>query len=434
MRTLRFEHLLTPEGFRRAAIEVDDKGRIVAVEPIADDSAVDGWIALPGMVNAHSHAFQRAMAGLAERGGAERSFWGWREVMYRIAQRMTPEQQYAVARGAFAEMLAAGYTTVGEFHYLHHGVDGAPGTDMARAVIDAAADAGIRLALLPVCYLHGGFGAAALPEQARFVHESVDAFIAYAAELGPAVRGIAPHSLRAVDIDTLPVLVGEARRRLGDDIVVHIHVAEQRREVEDCVAATGKRPVQLLCEHAAPDRRWALVHATHADASERAAMLGAGVTAVLCPLTEAHLGDGLFAAAEFAFAGGHIAIGSDCNARIDAIEELRLLEYGQRLAHERRPVLGTEEGTGAVLWAAAARAGARALGLDAGEIAPGRFADLVVLAREAPLDGLEANRALDAWLVGGSRDNVASCYVGGERRDPALVSIAPIVAQLAAGI
>lgn len=417
MRTLRFQYLLTPDGFGPAEIVVDDKGRIASVEAAASGDW-DGWIALPGMINAHSHVFQRAMTGLAERGGGARSFWGWRELMYRIAGQITPESQFVIAEQAFREMLAAGFTSVGEFHYLHHEADGTRSTAMADAVVAAAQAAGIRLALLPVYYSRGGFDAAATTGQARFLHPTPEAFLDYAASLGPTVRGIAPHSLRAVDPAVLPMLVAGARQRLGDQSRFHIHIAEQQREVVDCEAAHGCGPVQLLCRHVDLDPRWSLVHATHASLAGLKAITAGGATVVLCPLTEAHLGDGIFPATDFIDGGGEFAIGSDCNARIDAIEELRLLEYGQRLASQRRPCLLYDDGPGVGLWQAACAGGARSLGLDAGAIRPGLAADLVVLERSAPLDGLAPCQALDAWLVGGSRENIEHIYVDGRRIDP----------------
>ncbi|NND59955.1 MAG: formimidoylglutamate deiminase [Gammaproteobacteria bacterium] len=413
MPTLRFQHVLTPSGFGPAAIDIDDKGRIAAVEPI-DSGPWDGWLALPGMVNAHSHSFQRVLRGFVERAGGERSFWGWREQMYRVACHLTPEQQYAIAHSAFCEMLAAGYTSVGEFHYIHRLVDGSESTAMADAVVAAAADTGIRLALLPVFYSQGGFGVAALPEQQRFIYDRAQTFLDYVARL-QKVTGIAPHSLRAVTQTELQQLVGESVDLLGDNRVVHIHIAEQQAEVRQCLQQNGKRPLAYLLESCEVDDKWSLVHATHTDQSEWQATITAGATVVLCPLTEANLGDGLFAATEFTDAGGRLAIGSDCNARIDAIEELRLLEYGQRLRLQARPCLYSDD-LGATLWANACANGARAVGLETGTIAPGQHADLVVLEADTIIGDAAPARVMDAWLTGGDAASITAVYTGGVRR------------------
>ncbi len=411
MPRLRFEHVLTPSGFLPGEVSVDDKGRIAAVEAVSS-GPWDGWVALPGMVNAHSHSFQRVMCGHAERGGGEQSFWGWRELMYRVALKVTPEDQHVIALQAFREMLSAGFTSVGEFHYLHHLRDGARGTQMAEAVIVAAGEAGIRLVLLPVYYARGGFGQAPQALQARFVHDSPRAFIEMTSRVGAA--GIAPHSLRAVDAAELPALAAAARSALGDDAVFHIHIAEQRREIDECVAATGKTPVELLRTQVDLGPRWSLVHATHATQAELEQVAAADANVVLCPLTEANLGDGIFPAAGFLRAGGRFAIGSDCNARIDPVEELRLLEYGQRLSTGRRGCLADADGLGA-LWAGTAHTGARSLNIDAGVIEPGRWADIVVLGPGRPLTGLSPDRAVDALITGGSAANVEAVYVGGRR-------------------
>lgn len=416
MITLRIQHVLTPQGFGPASVQVDDKGLITAVEAISA-GPWDGWIALPGMVNAHSHSFQRVMCGYAEAAVGEQSFWGWRELMYRVAQGITPRDQFVIARQAFREMLAGGFTTVAEFHYLHHGLDGSRGTDMTLAVAEAAEETGIRLALLPVFYQRGGFGIAADPMQHRFVHQSVDEFLQLLElmhhRLGAAVAGIAPHSLRAVDPQCLPALVAGAREIIGKNCVVHMHVAEQTAEVEQSKTATGLTPVELLFEHCQPDELWSLVHATHISDAELKLMTNAGVNVVLCPLTEANLGDGIFPINDFWAGGGRIAIGTDSNARIDAVSELRLMEYGQRLTQQRRAVLADQHGLGARVWAHTARAGAGVLALNTGRIEVGSYADLLVLGEQSPLTGLPPMRAMDALITGGDGRNIADVYVGG---------------------
>jgi formimidoylglutamate deiminase len=413
---LSFEYALIGGELRhRQALVIDEAGAIAAIEDAG--TGADGFCALPGMPNAHSHAFQRALAGFGERaGGGEASFWGWREAMYRLANRITPEEMSIVARRAFAEMLAAGFTSVAEFHYIHHLPDGGKGPEMGRALIEAAEAAGIRLRLLPVFYRTGGFGKDAAAGQRRFIHDNVAQFCRLLEQLTGARLGVAPHSLRAVPPEVLPELIASARILLGDDTPIHIHISEQSREVEECRAAYGCSPIELLARTVALDANWNLVHATHASAAELEVIRRSGARVVLCPLTEAYLGDGLFPAAAFKQAGGQFAVGSDSNCRIDAVEETRCLEFGQRLKSGRRPELAGPSGLGATLWTHLARAGAKALGEPAGEIAVGRYADLVVLKeRAAPWLGHGPETLLDALVIGASRAGIADVYVGGRR-------------------
>lgn len=420
--SLAFEYLLTPEGIVASQrLVFDQAGVIQAIEPVTEKTRYDGFFGLPGLPNAHSHAFQRAMTGfgeVAEPGGRkEDSFWSWREAMYRLAGRVSPEQLHSIARQAFGEMLAAGFTSVGEFHYLHHLPDGTTSPEMARAVIEAASEVGIRLVMLPVCYLTGGFGAQLQPEQRRFAYASLEEFLESLEFYRDVPCGVAPHSLRAVPPDRLDDLVDAATGVLGADSPIHIHISEQRLEVEECKQRFGKRPVQLLFDSVEVNHRWNLVHATHAEDSELAQIVASNARVVVCPLTEAYLGDGVFPATRFTRLGGAIAIGSDSNVRIDAIEELRLLEYTQRLRDERRGRLTTELGLGEPLWKMAAQAGARALALPVGELTKGHYADIVVLdSTEPPLVGPEPARILDALIIGGSARNVADVYVGGTKR------------------
>jgi formimidoylglutamate deiminase len=345
---------------------------------------------LPGMPNLHSHAFQRAFAGHTEsrRPGGGDSFWSWRERMYGFANRITPEQMAAIARWVHVEMLLAGYTAVAEFHYVHHAPGGTPYADraeMSLAVVAAARQAGIGITHLPVLYGHAGFGGASpLPEQARFVND-VDGLMRIVERVAAAhgdddgVRtGIAPHSLRAVT----PEALGEALDAVrGSDTPVHLHIAEQTREVRECIAWCGLRPVAWLLDHFDVDSRWCLVHATHMSATEARALAATGAVAGLCPTTEANLGDGLFASPTWVEARGWLGIGSDSNCAIDPLAELRLLEYGARLAHRRRAVHADEEQPSPGLWLyrAAAAGGAQALGIASGRLAAGARADLVVL-------------------------------------------------------
>jgi|SRR6185312_5358630 len=414
---LAFEYILTPKGMvRDQALVVGADGRIERIEP-RGAGPYDGFLAIPGMPNAHSHAFQRALAGYGEVPSGEDSFWSWRDAMYRLANRVSPEDMFVIAREAFWDMLRGGYTSVAEFHYLHHMPDGRPGAQMGRAVIAAARETGIRLRLLPVFYQQGGFGRPARDEQRRFVHGSIEEFCALLSELHGVDLGLAPHSLRAVPAETLDKLLAATAGIMGPDAPVHIHISEQRREVEECQAAYGATPVTVLARHVTLGPRWNLVHATHATDAEMQVTRESGAGVVICPITEAYLGDGLFAAHEFVSAGGRIAIGSDSNCRIDAIEELRLLEYGQRLRQERRARLATSAGLGMPLWQLACRGGAQALGHVSGALEVGHFADLVVVQHEASaLRGHDVDTLMDALIIGGSRADISDVYVGGARR------------------
>jgi formiminoglutamate deiminase len=316
---------------------------------------------VPGLPNLHSHAFQRAMAGLTEHRGAERrnqeadSFWTWREQMYRFVERLTPDDLEAIAACAYMEMLEAGFTWVAEFHYLHHQPDGRPYdniAEMSERIVAAATDVGIGLTLLPVFYRQSGFlGQPATAAQRRFLNDR-DSYARLMETQVPVGRiGIAPHSLRALTLDDLSWAVEAWRGQPA-----HIHVSEQIREVEDCLAAHGRRPVELLMDTVEVDRHWCLVHATHADAGERARIAKAGAIVGLCPITEANLGDGLFDVPDFLAHDGRFGVGSDSNVRISAADELRTLEYGQRLIHRQRNVLGDPtRSTGRRLFEAGAR-------------------------------------------------------------------------------
>ena len=437
---LFFELALLPDGWARdVRIGVAADGRIASVE--AQNAARPGdarhRCALPGMANLHSHAFQRAMAGLTEtRGPSGDSFWTWRDVMYRFVDRLTPDDVQAIAALAYAEMLESGFTRVGEFHYLHHDADGRPYADraaMSAAIAAAATRSGIALTLLPVFYAHADFGGAPpQPGQRRFIHD-IDGYAALlegarraAADLPDAIVGIAPHSLRAVTPDEL-----DALQRLAPAGPIHIHIAEQMREVEACLAWSGQRPVAWLLDHAQVDARWCLVHATHMTDDEARAMAASGAVAGLCPITEANLGDGIFPAAPFLAAGGAYGIGSDSNVRIDMTEELRLLEYGQRLAARGRNLLATAPGrsTGMDIHAAALAGGAQALGATAG-LAPGCSADLVSLDLDHPsLAAAGTPNLLDGLIFSAGRAAIDGVWrrgeqvvTGGRHRDRATIA------------
>ena len=372
---------------------------------------------VPGVANLHSHAFQRAMAGLAERmTDPSDSFWTWRETMYRMAARFDPDRLHAVASQLYVEMLEAGYTSVCEFHYLHHAPDGRPYADpaaMSRALLAAAREAGIRITLLPVLYMTGGFDGRPLnARQQRFGH-TVDAYLALLqalrAEEGDAVRiGCALHSLRAVP----PAAMDAVLAALPADARVHIHIAEQIGEVQDCLALRNERPVRWLLANAPVDARWTLVHATHLDVDEVAAVARSGATVALCPTTEANLGDGLFPLRDYLDLGGQWGIGSDSHVSVSPVEELRWLEYGQRLATRRRNIAATpaQPSVGATLFAGVQASAARATGFGAGALA----GDAVVLDGEAPaLVGSDAGHVLDRWLFAGNRPVVDRVDVAG---------------------
>lgn len=415
-RSLDFEYLLTPAGLERhRRVHIDASGRIESIAA-ASGERFDARIAIPGMPNAHSHAFQRAMAGQGEARIGKDSFWSWREHMYALAAVLDENDLYAIARRAYSDMLRAGFTCVGEFHYLHHRADGSRGEQMGRAVIAAARDVGIRMLFLPVYYRLGGFGEAARPGQRRFTHESPHAFCELLEKFSDVACGIAPHSLRAAPAEELAQLVRLTESVLGGEFPIHMHISEQRAEVEQCVAHHGARPMEVLARSIDLDARWNLVHATHTNASERSTIVASGARVVICPLTEAYLGDGLFVASEFAHTGGQLAIGSDSNVRIDAIEELRMLEYGQRLRSQQRACFASESGLGESLWRTASSSGADALALDVGAIEPGLFADFVTLdTASSPLSGVAPAQLMDAWITAGSRECIDAVYVGGER-------------------
>ncbi len=420
---------LLPDRWADAVrIEVDALGQITAVTPKSEarNASILAGPVIPGMPNLHSHAFQRAMAGWAERAGSG-DFWAWRETMYRFLARLGPDEVEAVATQLYIEMLKSGYTAVGEFHYLHHAQDGTPyeaPTEMSNRIIAAAARAGIGLTLLPVLYAQGGFdGASTAAGQRRFANDP-DALLSIAAILrrthagDPQIRiGVAPHSLRAVSSEQLAAVVAGVQAE--DEMApIHIHVAEQEREVEECVAWSGLRPVEWLLSEAPVDGRWCLVHATHMTAEETRALAASDAVAGLCPTTEANLGDGLFALPDYLKSGGKFGIGSDSNISVSPVEELRWLEYGQRLARRMRLVAASEDtpSTGARLFTAALAGGAQALGRPIGRIEVGSRADLVVLDMENPaLIDRSGDGLLDSLVFAGNRPAVRDVVVGGRR-------------------
>ena len=413
--------LIGGEVVERVRIDIGRDGRIAALHRNAERAEEHlAGLVVPGIPNLHGHAFQRAMAGLAERAGPEGdNFWRWREVMYRFLAALSPDDVQAIAAQCYAEQLLHGYTSVAEFHYLHNAPDGsayAEPAELSLRIVAGAEAAGIGLTLLPVLYRQGGFGAARLTEgQRRFVLD-FDSYQRLSGEMAKHARiGVAPHSLRAVAPDDLARAVALADA-LGPATPVHLHVAEQEREVADCLAWSGARPVAWLLDHAPVDARWCLVHATHIDAAERARLAASGAVAGLCQTTEANLGDGIFPLRPYLAEGGRFGVGTDSNVSASPIEELRWLEYVRRLESRARNVSETRPGASvaASLLGRAAEGGAQALGRDAGAIAVGRCADLVVLDTEHPsLVGRSGLGLLDAWVFCGNATPVRHVMVGG---------------------
>ncbi len=379
-------------------------------------SAGDSTWRVPGIPNLHSHAFQRAMAGLAERQtDPADSFWTWRETMYRMAARFDPESLHAVAAQLYVEMLEAGYTTVCEFHYLHHAPDGtryADPTAMSQALIAAARDTGIRMTLLPVLYMTGGFDGRPLVERQRRFGHDVDAYLRLSetlrAQQDETLRvGCALHSLRAVPAQAIAEVVAALPR----DTRMHIHIAEQVGEVQDCLAIRGARPVEWLLGNVAVDARWTLVHATHLTLDETLGIASSGATVAICPTTEANLGDGLFPLRNYLDAGGAWGVGSDSQISVSPVEELRWLEYGQRLAtrHRNIAVRAGSQSVGETLLHDAVACGAQATGFTAN-------GDHLVLDDQAPqFAGMREDDAIDRWIFSGNRNLVRDVVVADKR-------------------
>ncbi len=426
----RFTAAWLPGGWRRnVVVSVDPAGDIVDVSPddVVTTARLINGAAIPGMPNVHSHAFQRSMAGLAERRGAphpdsDDSFWTWRETMYELASRMSPECLNAVAAQCYADMLKAGYTAVCEFHYLHNQADGTPYADrgaMCQALIDAATTAGIGLTLLPTLYQTADFGGAAPTARQRQFVLATDQYLDLVDELSQAHAqssqveiGVALHSLRAVPPDALRTVLTS----LPAGKAIHIHIAEQEREVAAAQQHLGARPIEWLVEHARVDRRWCLVHATHSTSAELKAVAATGAVIGLCPTTEANLGDGMFPLPAWLAAGGTFAIGSDSHITLSPAEELRWLEYQARLASKHRNVLAgqSEVSSGALLWRHACSAGTRATGRNIGALEAGRRADIVVVDTSGPLFiGRDADELIDTFVFAGSGHEVRDVMVAG---------------------
>ena len=421
------ERALLPTGWAtNVRIEVGDDGRLTSIQPDAHAQGaerVNGPL-LPGMPNLHSHAFQRAMAGLAEvAGNPNDSFWTWRDLMYRLVGKITPEQLGIIARQLYIEMLKAGYTSVAEFHYVHHDLSGKPyanPAELALRISEAARSTGIGLTLLPVLYTHAGFGGQAPNDgQRRFIN-STEHYLKMQQQLAPLLArqpaqalGVCFHSLRAVTPEQIHDVMGAS----DTTCPVHIHIAEQRKEVDDCLSWSGKRPIEWLYDNVEVDARWCLVHATHANADEVARMATSQAVAGLCLTTEANLGDGIFPAVEYLAQGGRLGIGSDSHVSLSVVEELRWLEYGQRLRDQRRNRLHRPDQpmVGRTLFDAALAGGAQAMGQPVAGLAVGQRADWIVLDGNDPyLATAHEDAILNRWLFAGGDRQVRDVLVNGK--------------------
>jgi len=430
---------LLPEGWAdNVLFEIDANGNFASVWPNCDEASAISAAqraagpVVPGMPNLHSHAFQRAMAGLTEQAGqsgsgGNDSFWTWRQVMYGFVGQLTPDLVRAITAQLYVEMLKAGYTAVGEFHYLHHDPDGRPYADvaeMSEQIVAAAQATGIGLTQLPVLYGYGGFGGQPVGSgQRRFLND-VNGYLRLINRLlqrhgrNPQVRiGMAPHSLRAVTAETLKEAI-TGMDGMDPQAPIHIHVAEQVKEVEDCRAWSHQRPVEWLLNSVPLDARWCLVHATHMTEGETGRLARTGATVGLCPTTEANLGDGFFQGPEFMRHGGVFGVGSDSHVSVSPLEELRWFEYGQRLLHRRRNVLAVGENkspsVGATLFRAALAGGRQALGRPIGRLEAGCRADLLVIDADMPtLFGKSRDVLLDAIVFAGNDNPVRDVMVGG---------------------
>ena len=409
--------------FEQVRIQIDD-GKISRWEdssrPVPDDELVD--VVIPGVPNAHSHVFQRALSGHCERKSPrdKDDFWSWRENMYTLAEKLNPDTLKPVARQAYAEMLAAGYTTVAEFHYVHRSInDMHQANDMFEAIFEAAQDVGIRLTYLPILYEQGGFGRSKLNKTQRLFALNFDTYVDHyrcANELKKSGInvGLGVHSLRAVSEDSLENMANLAK---DEECPIHIHIAEQTAEVDECIATHGAKPLRWLLDNVDVGDNWCLVHATHVDAKELASLAATSAVVCLCPTTEANLGDGIFPLKVWKTLDGGIAIGSDSQISINPFEELRWLEYGHRLVLRSRNVFATDPNThtGETLFHDVVSSGNRACGQWRTPLAPGSNADLITLREDSPiLAGHRSASVLDALVFAGVHDAIDRVMVAGK--------------------
>jgi len=425
------ENILLDGGWANKQTITIEQGVITAIEVgMVEGAEVAKGAVIPGMVNCHSHAFQRAFAGFSEQGSeGQDSFWTWRKIMYQFLAQLTEVDAKNIAKQLYIEMLKMGYTRVAEFHYLHHDIDGSNYSEepaelatMAQAIFEAAKEAGIGLTLLPVLYQHSGFGEQTPTDgQKRFINstEQFNQLVSNSFNLSKQFPntnvGIAPHSLRAVDKTSLLSAVRHVRS-LDKQAPIHIHISEQQKEVDDCLAHYGKRPVQWLLDNVELDKHWCLIHATHLDEQERKGIIAQEAIAGICPTTEANLGDGIFPTTEFLAENGTIAIGSDSHISVNPIEELRWLEYAQRLIRQQRAILATTEqaSVGQNLWQKAAQGGAQSTNSNTGSLAIGKQADLLVLDSEkTKLFANENQHLLDSVIFASQQNPVADVMVNG---------------------
>lgn len=424
MQTLWSKHALTKNGWEQdVAIIIGENGRITSVTASQPATGQRLDILLPAPANAHSHGFQRALAGMTERRGpnSQDTFWTWRKLMFRFLDRLTPEHVEAITAYVQMEMLEAGYATNVEFHYLHHQPDGTPYASIdetSQRIIAAASQTGIGLTLLPVHYQYGGCDKRDLNAgQIRFKN-TADQFATLHEKARQSLRmlpadtrlGVAPHSLRAVAPEDLSQITALAK---GGP--VHMHLAEQIAEVKELQTAWGKRPVEWLLQNMAVDHNWCLIHCTQMLPHETTALAKTGAVAGLCPITESNLGDGIFDGLRWLKAGGKIAIGSDSNVRISLTEELRTLEYSQRLRDRSRAALATsEQSTGRRIFSEITQGGAQAAGRGTGNIAVGEWADLMALDGNAvDLEGREGDAILDSFIFAGDDSMVNDVWAAG---------------------
>lgn len=415
MQKIHAKQALLPTGWVNDLTITVDQGRIVAVDPMVDGCAGAHDMILPAVMNLHSHGFQRAMSGLTETRGAgdHDSFWTWRAWMYQFLDQMTPDHLQAVTAMAYVDMIEAGFSAVAEFHYLHNDIGGTPyldQTELSRRVLAAATDVGMGLTLLPVLYQYAGCDGSALQGGQKRFGMDIDRYANLVQSLGPVMDqapadyglGIAPHSLRAVSPSGVTQAV-----ELAGHLPIHMHIAEQQAEVDQTMAHLGARPVDWILGHAPVSAQWCFIHCTHMTPAETHRLAATGAVAGLCPVTEANLGDGIFNGVMFDLAGGRVGVGTDSNVSISLTDELRQLEYSQRLAQGRRAVFAQpDQSTGRRLWDQAAASGAQAGGRASGAIRIGDWADIMAVDLDNPdILNRRGDAALDSLIFGTNRRN-----------------------------